>query len=54
MGVAIGVFCEEDTAVLVMIGCFAVGTSPVYIWPSSPGAKVNVEQKPSEDVMSKV
>jgi hypothetical protein len=30
VGVAIGVFCEDETAVLVpMIGCFAVGTSPV-------------------------
>lgn len=55
MGVAIGVFCEDETAVLLLIiGCFAVGTSPVYSWPSSPGAKVKVEQKPSEDVMSRV
>jgi hypothetical protein len=32
VGVAIGVFCEEETAVLEAItGCLAVGTSPVYI-----------------------
>ena len=30
MGVASGVFCEDETAVLVIMGCFAVGTSPVY------------------------
>lgn len=37
-----------------MVGCFAVGKSPVYTVPSSPAAKVKVEQKPSEDVMSSV
>jgi hypothetical protein len=32
VGVAIGVFCDDETAVLVpIVGCFAVGTSPVYI-----------------------
>jgi hypothetical protein len=30
VGVAIGVFCDDETAVLLPItGCFAVGTSPV-------------------------
>jgi hypothetical protein len=54
VGVAIGVFWEEEWAVLVIIGCLAVGVSPAYIWPSSPCANVNVEQNPSDDVMSKV
>lgn len=35
-------------------GCLLVGTSPVYGLPSSPSAKVRVEQKPSDDVMSNV
>lgn len=54
VGVAIGVFCVEDTAVPLTTGCFAVGTSPVYICPSSPAAKVRVEQKPSDELMSNV
>lgn len=29
VGVCIGVFCDEETAVLLIVGCFAVGTSPV-------------------------
>tara|TARA_R110002060_G_scaffold65221_1_gene74236 strand:+ start:546 stop:983 length:438 start_codon:yes stop_codon:yes gene_type:complete len=52
VGVAIGVFWEDETA--VMDGCFAVGTSPTYLSPSSPGAKVRVEQKPSEEVIRRV
>jgi hypothetical protein len=54
VGVCIGVFCEDETAVLLSVGCLAVGISPVYTWPSSPGAKVRVEQKPSDEVISKV
>jgi len=48
-----GVFCDDDTAVLSW-GCLLVGTSPVYGLPSSPSAKVSVEQKPSEEVISSV
>jgi hypothetical protein len=51
VGVTIGVFCEEAVGIM---GCFAVGTSPLYISPSSPGAKVRVEQKPSEEVIRRV
>lgn len=29
VGVCMGVFCEEDTAVLLRVGCLAVGISPV-------------------------
>jgi hypothetical protein len=29
VGVAIGVFCDDETAVLLIMGCLAVGTSPV-------------------------
>jgi hypothetical protein len=51
VGVAMGVFCEEALGIM---GCFAVGTSPLYISPSSPGWKVRVEQKPSEEVIRRV
>jgi hypothetical protein len=32
----------------------AEARAPVYFSPNSPGAKVTAEQKPSEEVMSKV
>jgi len=51
VGVAMGVLCDEAVGIM---GCFAVGTSPLYISPNSPGAKVRVEQKPSEDVIRRV
>jgi len=35
-------------------GCLLFGTSPVYGLPSSPSAKVKVEQKPSDEVMRSV
>jgi hypothetical protein len=53
VGVGSGVVWAEATA-LLMDGCLAVGVSPVYTWPSSPGAKVRVEQNPSEEVISNV
>ena len=34
--------------------CDKVGTCPAYTWPSSPGAKLTAEQKPSEDVIRRV
>jgi hypothetical protein len=54
VGVAIGVFWLDDCVVVLSVGCFAFGNSPVYCCPSSPGAKVRVEQKPSEDVIRRV
>jgi hypothetical protein len=29
VGVAMGVFCDEEMAVVLSIGCLAVGTSPL-------------------------
>jgi hypothetical protein len=54
VGVAMGVFCDEDIAEPLRNDRLADGTSSSYSWPSSPGAKVSVEQNPSDDVMSKV
>jgi hypothetical protein len=36
------------------VGCARVGCGPVYIVPSSPGAKVSVEQNPSVEDISRV
>lgn len=52
VGVAMGVFCDDEVA--VRDACLVVGMSPTYSWPSSPGVKVRVEQKPSEDVIRRV
>jgi hypothetical protein len=38
----------------VCCGRLCVARGPVYFSPSSPGAKVTAEQKPSEDVISSV
>jgi len=56
VGVCIGVFWVEEAAVAVERGCLVVVTvgPSGEICPSSPGAKVRVEQKPSEDVMRSV
>jgi len=51
VGVAMGVVWDE---VVDMIGCLAVGTSPLYTSPNSEGEKVRVEQKPSEEVIRRV
>lgn len=53
VGVGSGVVWAEAT-VLLMVGCLAVGVSPVYTCPSSPGVKVRVEQNPSDEVISNV
>lgn len=55
VGVGMGVFWEERE-----VGCwvetpdFVVDESGMYCSPSSEGEKVRVEQKPSEEVMSRV
>lgn len=58
IGVGAGVDCWLDDAVLVARfaswssagrGSWSVGIGPVYGVPSSPGAKVSAEQKPSEE-----
>lgn len=55
VGVGMGVFWEESE-----MGCwvetpgFVVDESGMYGSPSSEGEKVRVEQKPSEEVMSRV
>lgn len=55
VGVGVGVFCDEESVeALGIVGCFAVGTSPLYKVPSSPGVKVRVEQNPSEEVIKSV
>lgn len=60
VGVGVGVEWFEDCAALTLIAAgvacrFVCDTSgPVYFSPSSPGAKVTAEQKPSEEVMSSV
>lgn len=54
VGVAIGVVWEDETALAPTVLLLRLGTSPVYTWPSSPELNDKVEQKPSEDVMSKV
>lgn len=46
--------CWLDAAAALGVGCFAVGISPWYTCPSSPGAKDRVEQKPSDEVMRSV
>jgi len=48
------VFWDDDETAVERVGCFAVGTSPLYTVPSSPAEKVNVEQKPSEEVINNV
>lgn len=60
VGVGVGVEWEDesDADVLIidgvwrMFGCVASG--PVYFSPSSPGAKVKAEQKPSLELMRSV
>ncbi len=55
VGVGAGVLWLDGTVVsVVRAGRLWLGTSPVYIWPSSPAVKDSVEQKPSEDEMSRV
>ncbi len=55
VGVGTGVGCaEEPVDIGAGDGWCAVGTCPAYTWPSSPGLKVRVEQKPSDELMSKV
>jgi hypothetical protein len=62
VGVGIGVFCDErEKGVALMLkGVLdedddaALACSGVWTSPNSPGAKVRVEQKPSEDVMRSV
>jgi hypothetical protein len=58
---AVGVACGVEAAELALaieigvgVCLLAVGTGWVYTVPSSPGAKVKAEQKPSEEVMSSV
>ena len=58
---AVGVACGVDVAELAMVTEIGVGVCPEtagtvcwYVLPSSPGAKVRAEQKPSEDVMISV
>ena len=54
VGVGIGVGCVDDAADMAGDGCAAVGTWPVYTCPTSPGLKVRFEQKPSEELISRV
>ena len=54
VGVGTGVGWADDTVDKAGDGWAAVGTCPVYICPSSPGLKVRFEQKPSDELMSKV
>lgn len=44
-------WCRDWLALALTL---AVARGPVYFSPSSPGAKVNDEQKPSDEVMSRV
>ena len=54
VGVGIGVGCADEVVEITGEGLCAVGTCPVYTWPSSPCAKPRLEQNPSEELMSKV
>jgi hypothetical protein len=60
VGVGVGVEWFDDCAALILIAAgvacrfVAEASGPVYLSPSSPGAKVTAEQKPSEEVMSSV
>lgn len=55
VGVGTGVACADDVVEIgAGDGWCAVGTWPVKTCPSSPGAKVRFEQKPSDELMSKV
>jgi hypothetical protein len=55
VGVGTGVGCDEDPVETgAGDGWWALGTWPVNICPSSPGLKVRVEQKPSDELMSNV
>ncbi len=44
----------DELAAVRTVGWCAVGTVPWYCCPSSPGMKLRVEQKPSEEVMRRV
>ncbi len=55
VGVGTGVACADDAVEMgAGDGWCAVSTWPVYTCPSSPGLKVRFEQKPSDELMSKV
>jgi hypothetical protein len=59
VGVGVGVDMFDGDAVVLMaagIWCCLLGVArgPVYFSPSSPGANVTAEQKPSDDVISSV
>lgn len=54
VGVGTGVLWLDGTEVAGGPGCLMLGTSPVYLSPSSPGENESVEQKPSEDEISNV
>lgn len=47
-----GVIFADDVPELA--GCCAADVDPVYGCPNSPGANERVEQKPSEELMTKV
>jgi hypothetical protein len=59
VGVGVGVeWLDCEAVVLIAAGMccgrLCVARGPVYFSPSSPGANVTAEQKPSEDVISSV